>query len=53
MGVLACSLATLLLAGSGGSARHLETTLQDDAMLLNRPAWRVRQTARTIAAAGV
>src|SRR3954452_3311114 len=53
MGVLACSLAALLLAGSGGSSRHLETALQDDALLLDRPAYVVRQTARTIAALGV
>jgi hypothetical protein len=53
MGVLACSLAALLLAGSGGSGRHLETALQDDALLLHRPAPIVRQTARTIAALGV
>src|SRR4051795_3059808 len=53
MGVLACSLAALLLAGSGGSSRHLETVLQDDALLLDRPPVIVRQTARTIAALGV
>src|SRR3954464_8264302 len=53
MGVLACSLAALLLAGSGGPARHLETALQDDALLLDRPPVIVRQTARTIAALGV
>src|SRR3954447_14896486 len=51
MGVLACSLA-LLLAGSGGSARHLETALQDDAMLLHRPAAIERQSALTIKALG-
>src|SRR3954471_6790960 len=53
MGVLACSLAALLLAGSGGSSRHLETALQDDALLLHRPPIIVRQTMRTIAALGV
>src|SRR3954471_831947 len=53
MGALACSLAALLLAGSGGSGRHLESALQDDALLLHRPAPIVRQTARTIAALGV
>ena len=53
MGMLACSLAALLLAGSGGSSRHLETVLQDDALLLDRPPVIVRQTARTIAALGV
>jgi hypothetical protein len=52
MGVLACSLAALLLAGSGGPGRHLDTTIQDDAQLLARPAVIVRQTMRTIAAAG-
>jgi hypothetical protein len=53
MGVLACGLAALLLAGSGSGSRELETTLQDDALLLNRPPALVRQTARTIAALGV
>jgi hypothetical protein len=53
MGVLACSLAALLLAGTGGTSRHLETVLQDDAMLLHRPPVVVRQTARTLSALGV
>jgi hypothetical protein len=52
MGVLACSLATMLLAGSGGDGRSLETTLQDDALLLHRPPAQVRHHARTIAALG-
>jgi len=51
--VLACSLAALLLAGSGGSSRRLETALQDDALMLHRPPVIVRQTARTVAALGV
>ena len=52
MGTLACSLAALLVAGSGGDGRGLETALQDDALLLHRPPELVRQSARTIAALG-
>jgi hypothetical protein len=50
LGVLACSLVTLLLAG--GSGKPMETTLQDDAQFLHRPAAQVRATAHRVAALG-
>jgi hypothetical protein len=50
VGALACGLVGLLLAGAGGKA--METTLQDDAMFLHRPAAQVRSAARTVAALG-
>ncbi len=50
VGALACSLAALLLAGGGGKA--METTLQDDALLLHRSPAQVRRTARRAAALG-
>jgi hypothetical protein len=50
VGALVCSLVALTLAGHGGKA--METTLQDDALLLHRPAAQVRRTARQIADLG-
>ena len=41
--LLGCSLAALLLAGSGASAQNVETTIQDDAVLLHRSEGEVRQ----------
>src|SRR3954452_13649482 len=52
MGALACGLAAMLLAGRPAQGKHLETVLQDDALLLARPPAQVRQTARTIAELG-
>src|SRR3954447_5359230 len=52
MGALACGLAAMLLAGTPTQGKHLETVLQDDALLLARPPGQVRETARTIAALG-
>src|SRR5205085_4027710 len=47
--LLACSLAVLALSGSPASGRHLETTLQDDAVLLHSAPALVREAARRIA----
>ena len=47
--LLACSLAVLALGGSQGGARHLETTLQDDAVMLHSAPALVREAARRIA----
>src|SRR4051794_37044808 len=52
MGALACGLAAMLLAGTPTQGKHLETVLQDDALLLARPPAQVRETARTIAGLG-
>lgn len=52
MGALLCSLLTLALAGNTGGTKYMETTLQDDALFLHRPAAQVRQYARQIAALG-
>ncbi len=45
-GLLGCSLLALLLAGSGAGARNVETTIQDDALMLHRPERDVREYAR-------
>src|SRR4051795_280542 len=50
VGALACGLAALLIAGSGGKV--METTLQDDAVFLHRRAAQVRAAARQLAALG-
>ena len=47
--LLACSLAVLALGGNQGGARHLETTLQDDAVMLHSAPAIVREAARRIA----
>ena len=52
MGALACSLAALLLAGTPTGGKRLDTVVQDDALMLARPAAVVRQTARYIAGLG-
>src|SRR3954447_4866109 len=49
---LACSLVAMTLAGLGTPAKSMETTVQDDAILLNRPATVVNATARQIASLG-
>lgn len=45
-GLLGCSLLALLLAGSGAGSRTVETTIQDDALMLHRPEQQVREYAR-------
>src|SRR2546421_11245278 len=50
---LACSLIALVLAGSPAGARHLESTIQDDALLLHSPPALVQQVARRMADLGV
>jgi hypothetical protein len=52
VGALTCSLVALLLAGTGAGTKYMETTLQDDASFLHRPAAVVRRYARQIAALG-
>src|SRR3954468_20831404 len=52
MGALACGLAAMLLAGTPTQGKHLETVVQDDALMLARPPAQVQQTARTMAALG-
>jgi hypothetical protein len=41
-----------MLAGSGAGTKYMETTLQDDALFLHRPATQVREYARQISALG-
>jgi hypothetical protein len=50
--LLGCSLVALLMAGSGLGAPAIETTIQDDALLLHRPESQVRRTMRQIAEIG-
>jgi len=50
VGAFACGLVALLVAGSGGKV--METTLQDDAVFLHRPAAQVRAAAGQLAALG-
>ena len=52
MGVLACSLVALLLAGGGQGTKYMETTVQDDALFLHRPAASVQKTARKLVELG-
>ena len=47
--LLACSLAALVLAGGPAGERHLETTVQDDSLLLHSPPALVAEVARRIA----
>ncbi len=47
--LLTCSLVALALAGSPAGGRHLETTIQDDAVLLSSAPADVREAARRIA----
>jgi hypothetical protein len=47
--LLTCSLVALALAGSPTGARHLETTIQDDAVLLAGTPASVRDSARRMA----
>jgi hypothetical protein len=48
VGLLGCSLAAILLASSGAGAPSVETTLQDDGVLLNRSPQEVRHAAAQI-----
>ena len=58
MDAFRCSLALTLAALVGGSGpvgqreQHVETVIQDDALLLHRPAAEVRRTAQRMAALG-
>ena len=52
MSLLGCSLAAVLLASSGTGSANVETTLQDDAVLLHRSPAEVRKAAHTIAELG-
>ena len=47
--LLTCSLVALALAGSPTGGRHLETTIQDDAVLLAAAPAAVREAARRMA----
>src|SRR3954452_22347154 len=51
-GLLGCSLVALLLAGSGLSSHAVETTIQDDALLLHRPEAQMRKAVRQMAERG-
>jgi len=54
MGILACTLAFLVLAGApAGERRAFETTLQDDAALLHAPPSQVDSALRHIRSLGV
>ena len=55
MDPLTCSLAVLVSAalGGGSDARPLPVTVQDDALMLHRPAPQVQATARRMASLGV
>jgi hypothetical protein len=46
--LLACSLVVLAMAGSPTGARHMEMTVQDDAVLLHSAPATVREAARRI-----
>ena len=49
---LGCALVALLFAGSATAGRDLETTIQDDALLLHRSETQVRATVKQIAELG-
>jgi hypothetical protein len=51
MSRLGCALAVAVLGG-GGAAGGLETVLQDDALVLNRPEAQVRAATEQIAGLG-
>jgi len=51
MSRLGCALAVAVLGG-GGAAGDLETVLQDDALVLNRPEAQVRAATEQIAGLG-
>jgi len=51
VGPFACSLAVLLASG-GVATKTMETTLQDDALFLHRPAGEVAETAQRVAQLG-
>lgn len=52
MGLLACSLATLLLAGGGTAGKDMDVIVQDDAQFLHRPPAAVEASARRLAELG-
>jgi hypothetical protein len=51
--LLACSLAVLAMSGSAVGGRSLETTLQDDAVMLSSAPASVREAAKRVAWLGV
>ncbi|MCW3014241.1 MAG: hypothetical protein JWO02_1333 [Solirubrobacterales bacterium] len=52
MAALACSLVTLILAGSGAGAKYMETVVQDDAQFLHRTPAAVYASARQLVELG-
>lgn len=52
LGALACSLVALMVAGGGQGTKYMETTVQDDALFLHRPAGQVGEHARQAAELG-
>ncbi len=52
MGLLACTLVSLLLAGGGAAPKDLETVVQDDALFLHRSPAAVDASARRLAELG-
>jgi hypothetical protein len=50
--LLGCSLVALLMAGGSVGAHPVETTIQDDAVLLHRSDAQTRRAARTMAELG-
>jgi hypothetical protein len=52
MGLLACSLVALLLAGSGGAVKDMDSVVQDDALFLHRSPAAVDASARRLAELG-
>jgi hypothetical protein len=52
MGLLACTLVSLLLAGSGAATKDLDTVVQDDALFLHRSPAAVDASARRLAELG-
>lgn len=52
MGAFACSLVSLILAGTGIGTKYMETVVQDDAQFLHRPPAVVQANARRLAELG-
>ena len=52
VGGLLCSLVLALSGNAAGVGKHMETTLQDDAIFLHRPGAVVRAQARRLARLG-
>lgn len=52
VGAFACSLVSLILAGTGVGTKYMDTVVQDDAQFLHRPAAVVQANARKLADLG-